>query len=747
MKCLLKNHIIQWILGIELIWLVVFGFYLQSQQPVERSWKEQSLPWNTQEEVTLPKGIYDVEVTYTGTQESDGGGIRVYGNTGDERGIWCDTVSFRQGSETIAFTFWVNEKVVHGISFAVDDAQGSITVNGVKMKTSWNSSLYQMVCLFLKFFLLDVVVAGWCYREQLRKHSAVISGILGITLICSLGFFTRYLMMGHDAVFHMNRIEGLKDGLLAGNIPVRIQPNWNYGWGYAVSMMYGDLLLLFPSLMRICGFTLSTAWKTFHIMINFATAAIAFYSFYKMCGKKYLALLASLLYCTSFYRLACIYIRSAVGESAVMMFLPLVVLFFWYAWQDDTENENYGSNLLAPVIGFTGMIQTHVLTCEMAALFIVIFCVIMIRRLLRKKTLRYFLKAAFFTILINLWFLVPFLRMFQEDLVITQMQEMRNDFQIWGLSIAELFATKPSQAYYFTFGQNTSLANKCTLSIGTALWLGMAFSGLALWNKKLQSTKAAASCFCMGLLAAFMTTNLFPYSFMKEVTPFFAKVFSKIQFSYRFLGMATLFFVLTLFFAMNEWKKDDHLRKYLLIVGITIGTVAICQGMTYQYELLYGGTFSENKYSGTTLHSAEVISGEYLYRGTNLDVAKTDQTVIANEVQLNEVEREGLRFWITCKACGEDAYVEIPQFYYPGYVAYDGNGESYTVTRSTNNNRIHVNVPSYFEGTLEVFYQEPVLYRICEIISLITVILLLVYQYFGRSGGNHENNITKNTVD
>lgn len=733
------EHKLLIILFLETIFILCWLCVSSKQSFVHLEYENERIWEVIQDRITLPQGIYEVMVSYEETEQCEGGWIRAYARINDEREIWCDEVAFQPTSESIHFPIWVNSSDADDISFSLDDYGGNINIQKITIETAWNSMLYRTICLILKWVVLDLLLFGFWYREALRKHSVVIAGILGITCMTSLLLFTRYLVMGHDAMFHMDRIEGLKDGLLTGNFPVRIQPTWNYGWGYGVSLMYGDLTLFFPALMRICGFTITTSWKAFHVLINFGTAAISYYAFYKISRKRNLSLLMTLLYCTASYRLACLYIRSAVGEAAVMMFLPLVVLFFWYAFGEEEQEKEYGTKLIAPVIGFTGMIQTHILTCEMAALFMVILCVIEWRRLFRKKTLLYFGKVALYTILVNLWFLVPFLQMFGEDLVIMQMEEMRNDFQIWGLSITELFATSPARAYYFTFGENTSLANKCTLTIGTALWGAVFATILLIWNKKLKNAKPAAVCIGFGILAAAMTTNLFPYTFLKKHVPMLSTIFGKLQFSYRFLGMATLFFVLAIFFAECNLHKNKKMKKYMLLFSIVIGVLAGYQGMDYQYQLLYGGTFNQNKYAEVSLDSAAVITGEYLYQGTDIELTKTEQSVITNEVNVERMERNGLRTQILCKAVGVGAYLETPQFYYPGYVAKDLTGTYYPVTRSEHNNRIRVELPNDFDGVIEIFYREPVIYRICEVISLLSALILIFGKRFKAYGVNKWN--------
>ena len=78
-------------------------------------------------------------------------------------------------------------------------------------------------------------------NEFIKNNYVTILAIAGITFISSIGLMTRYIHPGHDLEFHLLRIEGLRDALLIGNFPDRVQSNWCYGWGYAVSAMYGDL--------------------------------------------------------------------------------------------------------------------------------------------------------------------------------------------------------------------------------------------------------------------------------------------------------------------------------------------------------------------------------------------------------------------------------------------------------------------------------------------------------------------------
>ena len=103
---------------------------------------------------------------------------------------------------------------------------------------------------------------------------------LVIILMASIPLFNNYLIRGHDIYFHLMRIEGLAQGLGAGEFPVRIQPAWYDGYGYAVSVFYSDLFLYPAALLRLLGISLQDAYKVYVVLCNVATTLISGY-----CGN------------------------------------------------------------------------------------------------------------------------------------------------------------------------------------------------------------------------------------------------------------------------------------------------------------------------------------------------------------------------------------------------------------------------------------------------------------------------------
>ena len=103
-------------------------------------------------------------------------------------------------------------------------------------------------------------------------------------------------------------------------------------------------------------------------------------------------------------------------------------------------------------------------------------------------------------------------------------------------------------------------------------------------------------------------------------------------------------------------------------------------------------------------------------------------------MEILETKKKYLNTDITCSTDQRDAYIEVPTFYYPGYVAVDDSGKNYKLIRSDNNNRIRVELPEGFSGTIHVSYKEPLYFRICEVISLLAFIGLLLHRGISETG-------------
>lgn len=176
---------------------------------------------------------------------------------------------------------------------------------------------------FIVYLILSGRIIMTCRKAA---YAMIISVVFLITCVPLVG---DNLIKGDDTVIHLIRLEGLKAGYLSGQLPVKVEPVINGGYGYAFSTYYGSLFYNIPAIFRLMGFTMQNAYKLFVVLVNLATVIVSYYSFRVIFKRAELALVAAIMYSMSLLRLVDLYQRGAVGEFTALIFLPLIVAGLW----------------------------------------------------------------------------------------------------------------------------------------------------------------------------------------------------------------------------------------------------------------------------------------------------------------------------------------------------------------------------------------------------------------------------------
>ena len=228
---------------------------------------------------------------------------------------------------------------------------------------------------------------GWNNDPERKKRyrGKILTLFFWLTagLYVSIPLKEKGIYFSHDFMFHLNRIYGLAGGL-STQFPVRLQPFWMNDYGYPVSICYGDILLYIPALFYLAGVPLRAVYKGYMFFVNVFTAGIADYCFSRISGDKKTGKICSFLYTASLWRLADLYNRSALGEYSAIAFGPFLALGFWYLFRDQPDHRKGYFCLLA---GYTGLIQTHLVSCVMAGIFTLLICIAELPKVFDKKVL------------------------------------------------------------------------------------------------------------------------------------------------------------------------------------------------------------------------------------------------------------------------------------------------------------------------------------------------------------------------
>ncbi len=588
---------------------------------------------------------------------------------------------------------------------------------GLESRDNYLLGAFCLLGSLLTFFL------GLCV--PIKKYLEPII-VLGMVVIASIPLFTDFVTTGHDLEFHVGRLEALAQGLIAGEFPVYMGSTEMAGYGTISATMYPQLFLYPFAALRMFNISLMTSFKLMIFFINFVSAFSAYYAAKSMFKSSKIAFWTSMLYTFSIYRLANVYLRAAIGEALAMAFLPLVIWgIYEVLWGD--EKKWY---ILA--LGVGSVLQSHVLSTEMCALFMIIEVLVW---LISRKGDKYWkrilagVKAAVLTVLVNAFFLVPFLILCQENLQCFNMPNVISDTGVYLTQLFNLFADYNGWA--------VSLGSSITempLTIGTILVIGAGLLCYILVTDKEASheMKIAKRCMIYGLLAVYMTSFLFPWDFFQEIS-WLKNIVTSIQFAWRFLGPASVLLCFAAAVGIVSFASSKESRKAVYTLSVVL---LVCStSYFFSQKGIDPDKFTQynSKMEFPVVGSTDAM---YMYfegdrfNPLNLDYTWDKAKIISQmsaPFKVENLERKGMHMKMTVTGSEDiDDKMMLPLYYYPGFVAYI-DGEEVPV--ESLKRRVSCPMP---KGTaeVEVYYEGLPAAKYANWVTVLTVIGIAGYGVF-----------------
>ena len=684
--------------------------------------------------VTLPRGSYRITMHYK-TEESG----QTYWFTSENEldiPIWdrqVEGLDAEKDSMTVPLD--TNYEIENfQISFQYG-GNNYLLVQNVSIEQTRKQERVQLFGAILIIILLEICIKVrkdmWWSSLPTEKKICFLS-LVGIVLLASIPLWNDYIYTGHDLQFHLIRIEGIRQGLLDGQFPVRMQPAWLNGKGYAAGIFYGDTLLYIPAFLRLIGFSLPMAYKSYIFLMNVATAFISWICFRKIFGKNYAALLSAALYTLAPYRLSCIYIRAAVGEYTALLFYPIIFYGLYQIFTKDTGEDSYKKCWLIPAIGYAGLIQSHIISCEMAAVFTIMTCLFMWKKVIQPKRFLELVKTVAGMILFSLWFLIPFLDYMRDNLQVKQTSDFAG-LQKRAAFLSELFSP-------FFMGQGVSdniydrvgKTGNLSYAIGLPLLLaGILFLVYYLVSKEKENSRVQRlGVFSLvgAIIAIFMCSNCFPYDKLASLNEGLEFAVKNLQFPWRFEGMAGLFLAVCggCFLCVFEKKKycKENAIMVCLVTMLAVGMFISNLVYTNNTQVIR----NENDLGYTGIGAAE-----YLLEGTDQDKILKMSSPEGENIQIDSYEKEYTNVKITChNLSSNENKVEIPLLYYRGYKAQNLQTQQDMKISMGEYGAVAVTLPGNFQGEIEVYFQSFWYWHLAEAVTLLFVIFLFVRLFKGK---------------
>ena len=564
------------------------------------------------------------------------------------------------------------------------------------------------IVIWAFFCLLADVFIFFMIRYPEERKAYIVLLIASLVMISGLIWPVGYLTEGDDLSFHINRIYGIRDGILAGVPWVKIQPNWYNGHGYPIGIFYGDVLLYFPAVFNIAGIDIQSSYKIFVFLIHLLTVFSAYYCFSRMYGSK-IGCYSALFYSFLLFRMVDLYQRSAVGEFCAMAFLPFLFYAVYLLW-----NDKYIQSRIMFVIGFTGILQTHLITCEMAMLMVFALLIGSPRRTFTGKRILSLIGSALWVMLANLAFVVPFI----DFSAVCRISIMNNP--VSNIAVFLYQEMDPFDNHAITFS---------TILVLLVLIIAAVFR----FRKPVPDKEKTENSFDLRIsfnlllvltaLFIFAGTPFFPWFQIIKIR-FLTMPVASLQFVWRFLSITGVFataLIAEIFSHISGGKRNLKYARICLL------TVMILPGLIYSFEINIEKAHSRFSSDSSALYSKWCSLDEYLIADTDyFDVSPDYSTT--GDIRITDYSKNGTAVTFTYET-EKGGTVDLPLFNYPYYRADTDDGKVIPIENG-NNNCIRLSLAQNSQGTVNVQFHTPLLWILSLIVSIVSILALAFISRF-----------------
>ena len=671
--------------------------------------------------IDLKRGSYQVRIGYSTETNINTYTVSSLSNFYSSK-IGRQSVSLSKYQQECSFTFETNVPIKGywiDVNFLGDNY---LFVNEISVCETNTYKVKFLILTLLTCFIINSIYlfytkSTWLHKKE-NRIVLLLSGAM--IVLASTPAFVEYLYDGHDLDFHLNRIEGIKNAILAGQLPVRMQYTSLNGAGYPVSVFYGDLFLYIPALLRIAGWSVQSAYQWYIILVNTTTCIVMYIILNSIFKDRWIGIFGTFLYMMAPYRLECIFLRAAVGEYTAMCFYPLVVYGLYRIYTDELKVRTNSWLFLA--VGFTGLINCHIISTFSAFLLTAVLCVLYIRKTFTKAIIIRLIKAVLATVGMCLWFIIPFVDYMRMDVRINHI-ESQGVFAGRALTLSQLLSVFPQgHGLMYSASEELLMEGEMPYALGGGFILTFIIYVVCFlyFDKRgTQVEKLGKMTFLFSFLVLFMTTRYFPWNQIEQCGKFVLFVMQGIQFPWRFLGTAAVLLTFVAAVAMNWIKTEGKTIIYYSVVAVLL-TVSFISGM-YFVENYMGNNEKRYICDEQDVSSSSIGVGEYLPQGAPFGL---NNEVLHDEVvQILAIERDKDVYLVNCNNLSDSKQtIEVPILYYRNYRAIDKvTGNLFPIDSGTDC-RIEIQIPEYFQGVIAIEYCSPWYWRASELISLFVIL-------------------------
>ncbi|WP_129044721.1 hypothetical protein [Companilactobacillus metriopterae] len=525
----------------------------------------------------------------------------------------------------------------------------------------------------------------------------VFSILISFLIVLSFEWIPGHVFATGDYHFHLDRMYAIVDAWKHGIMSPRVDNFFAGGYGYAASLFYPNIFLYPAAFVYLITSSATVSYLFLLFFVNLLTFWITYFAGKRLKLPEKNNIIFTVLYLLSAYRLQDLLSRHDIGELLGIAFFPLILAELIRYKDGDTKNWFIISFAIA------GVGYSHVLSLIMIVGFAFIYAIIHLRSFLKKDTLIQLLKAAMFTLVLMIAYIVP---------VLEQMKSQKFQVSTNPLIIISDRAI-PLQNILFNSFTN-QIFHASTVNLGFVVIVGLlVYLVFNIRNHKDLDLTILATVMLI------VSSSLFPWKLLKN-TPV-----SVLQFPWRMFSLISLIVVyLIAKDEMNLFSRKRFLPIFmtvvsLLSIGLAQGTIIVSNYREHPYSEFE--KLDSYKIGAGTEYLPEAVKYKHLIKKERVrKISYNKSEIKINDLKINN---ETTEFYFNANK--KNTVVTIPKFYYKGYQAIVGEKGSASVPYLNKKNGM-VNVKLSGKGYLTVKYHMTTLQVLSSIISLAGLVLFIL---------------------
>lgn len=534
-----------------------------------------------------------------------------------------------------------------------------------------------------------------------RKSSLLCIAILFVvTLVTMMPMWTSPYYSSHDTKFHIKNIEMLTEQIKEKPLfPSKVVKDIGNDFGYATDLFYAPLAHTSSSYLNVIFQNPTITLKIVHFIVLWLSGITMYFCSKKISNSNGVGLLSAIIYMLFPYHLSDIYIRDALSETFIFIFLPMIVSSLYSLSQNDRK-------AFYPlfITGYVGGILSHLNL--MAYLTVILLAFLLFKWKFTLKNFKPLILSSIIILLITSPFLVGLIQ-----------QKVLGNYRVFidGVMVQGTWPWALDPFDYLNVMNNYGNQEaKFFLDLTTIILLV-----ITLIKYKKINSKFYNYILVFGIITLILSTKLFPW----DILPRYARI---IQFPWRmetFVAVSISLLAPLCLKLLSERKMTVSILTIIMILFaqpnlkaasseiINMNDLPGWYGRGYQQEYLPQATYENKEY----------------FDSRNLDILIEEGS---GSVTIQEDKMPKLVFSVETL---DKIKVELPRLSYVGYTLKDSHKKSYVLSENKNG-FLEATIPS---GQYTLDFTGTKIDMIARSISIITLLGCVIVISYKKERGKH----------